>query len=474
MTDPNFNPLLAALAAHTSNPFLAALPPFLDDGGLSQAMEHRPILPPHVRQIPIESRPDLLVTSDRLRIAKGLQSLLYTGLKGRAPAAEDAKQFIYLSAQQLGKPIQVLPWNPSSARGMIIEAPTGSGKTHCVDVFLARLPQVICHGHEPNCAWRALKQLVYLKVHMPADGSRGGFLTAAFFEIDIALGTDYLERYRRWTIEKQLVALLHVLAVHRCGLLIIEEAQEQALSTGTFSADFRTFFLRILNWRIPLVLVGNPLAFTKIKHFAQDVDRFSEAGWHTLMPCLDPQSAEWREDWMPGLWAPTLLNEPDQPYPANSTPNELDSTLDGFVWKRTAGVPRYIARLRSIVNEVALKAGIPRITRELVDRVYLLDPRIQPLRRRIEAITSKRWQALASFDDMPVEMFKALLADSAIDSDQSAEQAPASSSNAHIEPKSAKSNSKTTETKAPEVEMRNKLKMDLLAASQSKATPRKT
>jgi hypothetical protein len=418
VTSDHVNPLLAALAEEDSNPLLAALPPKLNAMELASVLEYTPLTSTNVAQVPLDRRARLLdqfratfvPTASTISIAYGLQDLLYGGLAARDPRSTEAKQFIYKSGRhvELG---DFDVWWPTYAKGMIVEGITGMGKSRCVERFLELLPQVIKHGEEPKCGWKFLDQLVYLKLHMPADGSRGGFLTAAFLELDKSLGTDYHQDYSggRWTIERQLVVFLHLLAIHRCGLLIIEEAQEKSLNSGAFSSEFMTLFLRVLNWGVPTVLVGNPLAFTKIKRFSQNVDRFSESGWHTLFPYRDHKDKEWADDWIPLVWNPTLLPLPDAPYQPASN-NSLDQTLTGFIWRRTAGVPRYVARLRMAVQESALRRGLTQITHNFVDEIYRTDTRIRPLHARIEAITSSNWQALEFYEDIPASQFRKLMA----------------------------------------------------------------
>ena len=190
-------------------------------------------------------------------------------------------------------------------------------------------------------------------------------------------------------------------------MLIIEEAQEKNMLQPVIGRDFVTFFLRLLNWGIPTVLMGNPLAFTKLQESSQDVDRFSEGGWFRLHPQMDHQSEEWTEDWLPSLWNPTLLDYADAGYmPISEAP--LDQTLAGFVWRRTAGIPRYVCRLRREVQEYALRIGASQVTAEMVDAVYHSSEKMSVLHQRIDAFVKKDWRTLKRFDDIPWDYFRRL------------------------------------------------------------------
>lgn len=411
------NPLQLSLDRLKRNPLLAALPEQMSPVDLAQALRFRPITPANVKAIDLNDRLRLVgeykkifvPTTMNLAIARSLQQMIHDGLAQRDPHLTSAKTFIFKGGQLKGQELSKLEWWPSFASGMVIEGITGTGKSQLIDRFLSLIPQVIEHGPNPEFGWAFLKQLVWLKIYMPSDGSRGGFLQGAFLELDRALGTDYAKQYSStaWTVEKKLVVFLHLLSVHRCGLLVIEEAQEKSLSQSAIGRDFITFFLRLLNWGIPTVLMGNPLAFAKLRDFSQDVDRFSEGGWFHIHPLMDPKSEEWTEDWLPSLWAPTLLDHADAEY-LPFTDDLTDQTLADFIWTRTAGVPRYVCRLRREVQDAALRAGATQVTAAMVDEVYRTSEKMIELHRRIVAFVRKDWRALQCFDDIPWDYFRQL------------------------------------------------------------------
>lgn len=418
MSTPD-NPLRKALDRFNHNPLIAALPKRATPVELASKLRFCPITPENLQGIPIHDRFTLLKsykdtfvpTTQSLSICLSLQQMIFDGYAQRDPTLVESKKFIYSGGQLKGFKLAETEWWPSFSSGMVIDGITGVGKSQIIDRFLSLYPETVEHHHNEDCGWRSLKQLCWLKIHMPSDGSRGGFLEGAFRALDQALGTNYSQQYssRSWSVEKLLVVFLHLLAVHRCGLLVIEEAQEKNLSQSPFSRDFVTFFLRLLNWGIPTLLIGNPLAFGNLRDFSQDVDRFSDGGWHHLLPTLDPASEEWREDWMPGLWSPTLLERPDAEYtPFSSDP--IDQSLAGFVWRRTGGVPRYLARLRAEVQEAALRSGLQRVTPALVDAVYRSSPKMIEIHARIDALALKDWRALERYSDIPSNVFHKLWA----------------------------------------------------------------
>lgn len=410
-TNPQPNPLLQRLRQSDTNPLRLGVGPYRSQRELLAALVNSPITPDNVAAVPWARRLDVVgefrnifvPTAQTLEIASAMQDMLYEGLDRRDPRVQENRLHIARSAALKGKPLAEVPWFPqddATALGMLIEGITGTGKSKVVNRVLDLYPQVVDLGPSEEGGWAQLRQLVWLRVHMPSDGSRGGFLIGAFVELDKALGTRYLDQYKNWTIEKMLVMFLHLLTVHRCGILVIEEAQAKALSSiAPYGREFLTFFLRLLNFGIPTVLIGNPLAFVALRESTQDMSRFSESGAFRLEPVMDHRSKDWNL-WMKRLWAPTLLDQADAPYQPYSD-HPLDATLEGFVWRRTGGFPRFVSRLRREVQAYALSNTAPQITAEIVERVYRSNAKFSGIRPLIEAFVNKDWPALHSYGDVP-------------------------------------------------------------------------
>lgn len=251
-----------------------------------------------------------------------------------------------------------------------------------------------------------LKQLVWLKVHLPADHTRKGLLVAILTEMDRVLGSEYVKAHVRqsYSIEVLMIKVMHLLTQHRCGALVIEEAQEQNIGSTAFSRDFMTFFLRILNWGVPVVIVGNPLAFQALKAHAQDVDRFSEGGWFTLLPGPGPDKV-WRDLWIPGLWSPTLLDQADAPFTRIGRYPDAED-WPSFLWQLTGGLPRQLARLRAEVMDACLLFKHQVVTSDLVLKVFDHSPSFAVAQDRIRALAGQDLSALRSFADLPVEQLR--------------------------------------------------------------------
>ena len=298
-----------------------------------------------------------------------------------------------------GKELKDIPWFSGGAMGGVLEAITGEGKTIFGDRLCSLFEhQVVHHVASEEYGWVDFKQLMYLRVFMPAGAGRAGFLLEAAKEMDRLLDTDYATELtaRGTTIEKQLVLLLIWLSLHRCGLLIIEEAQDRVIGSIDFGSDFLFFFLKVLNWGIPLLLIGNPSAMKVVRTFSQDRRRLSDGVWCTLEPITFWNSSEWRDDLVANVWSWTVLPEPDEPIP----------DLPKYLWSLTGGCRSALARLRRESLLAAAFDGALSVSKKHVEAGYRSQSYIE-MHPMINAFVQKNPKLLEQFIDIPRDHFAA-------------------------------------------------------------------
>ena len=335
-------------------------------------------------------------TATQAEAACALYEMLYQGLIARDPRLAVNRQRVYEHGRFKGTKLSDLPWFPTYAAGMMLRGITKQGKSHVVQRVLDAIPQTFVRPKNEECGWIELKQLVHMTVPMPSDSSRKGFLLSAFMEIDRLLGTTYATDYggKTLSVEIQLVALLNVLGAHRCGLFVVEEAQAENLATAKFGREFVLFFLRVLNFGIPMLLIGNPRAFEEIDKNSQDLSRLSDAGSFALDPVTHHMSPMWRRDIMPHLWGWTLGIE-DAPI----------EHVNRIVWEYTGGFPGYVARLRRETLLECRRKGLDRVEECHIHAAYR-SASMTPLHPIIEAFSKKDVLALRTLKDVPVAYFE--------------------------------------------------------------------
>ena len=336
-------------------------------------------------------------THRAITVAMNLSSMMISGLRRRDPRIAANRTYLFELAvfadQATKKNMDMIPWIGEGASGAILLGPTGCSKTHSCDAFLRLLPQCVDHGVNEGCGWKSLRQLVYLRVPMPSDASRKGLLVNVVWKLDEALGTDYARSVNaRMTQEVLLVEVLKLLAVHRCGLLILEEVQERNVAAQVLGSEFSNVFLKILNAGVPLVLVGNPLSFEHIMRFTQDRRRLSSAGLFQFAPAFDGLDEEWSQDLVPGIWGWNVLSEPDEEQPR----------LAQLLFERTGGIPGLLSVYRRECLVEALREGASCVTAAHMDAAYWA-PSMVGMHDVIKAYVSKDLNTLATkFSDQPV------------------------------------------------------------------------
>lgn len=344
----------------------------------------------------------LFIPSHRsIVLAMSLATMMISSLRRRDPRIYANQHYHYKLATFSDKVnasnLKDIPWVGESASGAIIQGPTGSSKSHSCDAFLRLLPQYVDHAANGQCGWIKLRQLMYLRVPMPADSSRKGLLLNIIWKIDEALDTAYgKEIGNRITQEQLLVEILKILTVHRCGLLILEEVQERNVSSQVLGSEFSTLFLKILNSGIPLVLVGNPMSFDRVMSFSQDRRRLTTGGQFDFVPAFDHDDEEWKFDLVPGIWGWAILSEKDEP---------IDD-LPRLLFDRTGGIPGVLSLYRRECLIEAFRAGSKRVMRRHVEAAFW-SPSMKGMHDLIDAYRKKDLQTLAQrFSDQPIAFLR--------------------------------------------------------------------
>lgn len=303
---------------------------------------------------------DIFVATEQIiEMTVAAHRILWEGLVQRDPRRYiGGAEFQHLTIEQRSK----LPFKPVDPSGMLVMGITQQGKSRFVQRFGQLLPQVIDRdGSVPGM--KAMKQLVYLVVPMPVDKSRKGFLFNALMAMDGVLGSSYAsENTSRRSIEQLTEQLLRKLADHCCGLLILEEAQESnGIVMKNAGSDFAGLFMRILNAGLPMMVVGNPMAFKDLfeSHHSQTLARFHKGGVFVLDPPMHWTDPEWADDLVPTIWSATVLNEADEPV----------ADLAERLWKKTGGFRHLLAPMRQRCLVLALERGSDRVTLEIFEEM---------------------------------------------------------------------------------------------------------
>lgn len=388
------------------NPFLEVLGPQIPYLDMAQILAFSPLSNMTITHIPLAQREELLIrikkhflpTRDAQKIAAAMQTLLRAHYTQRNPFDPAVRRQVYALASHRDKNLSGIPWLSGGASGLIVSGITGLGKSTIIERYLALLPQqVVEYSASEIPGYAYVKQIVWLKVDMSVDGSRGGFLLAILASVDQLIGTDYHDQYAkgRWTVEKLMVRVGIVLSAHFCGMLIIEEIQAENFSDSKWLKELATFFLRLLNFGIPVVLVGNPMGFTKLSEHSQLMRRLTFGGCFRMEPSESPVDFEWKKVLVPGIWEFDVMPEK----------TELNDEISAALFQYSGGINDFLARLRIESQKNAIRRGENSVSlahiREAYDAETFVDNH-----GLIQGFTKKDYKFLSAYKDVPAEHYK--------------------------------------------------------------------
>jgi hypothetical protein len=394
--------------AFGSNPLLAPLPPFIEVSAMPNVLSNRPLDLVSWQNVPVVQRTDFLgmmvshfvPTPEAIEIAFALQQMIRTGYVERHPGLPCNRQQRRAIAQLPNDGLQTSAWFPRSARGMVIKGITGLGKSFITSRALSIYPQVHRHStYEPG-GWIEQIQLVYLTVSMSADNSRQGFLDNILLAVDIAIGKEnapdsfykmYGGKNSRLTIEQLMVVTGKILSALYLGLLVIEEIQPR-----NFSSDQELvflFFLRLLNFGIPVLLIGNPGAFLNLESYAQDCRRMYKGKCFELWPADSGFELAW-QTYVKGKMQCTLL-------PIGF---EIGDSIFKKIYEYTGGIHDFFDTLWTATQERALRKNRKSITLDDIEYAYE-GRQMRQNHILIKALVDRNANELSRFKDVPIGRF---------------------------------------------------------------------
>lgn len=291
-----------------ANPLLEGVPEFQDRDTFIDRLAFSPISGLDVSALSFMERDTLLVcekmplepTTQSIRAAMTWYGMFRGGLQARNPVLPEAKRQYWAALSSVDQNAFNLPRSPSGGISVqIVKGPTGTAKTVTVRRFCSMLgPQRIDRPANADAGWKAMRQLVYLYTSLSHDGSQGGFLIGILLEMDRALETNYAvdlpKRFK--TVERLAVATIGRLLAHFAGIIFIDEGQLRNLMLSDQADLMQLFLLTLMNSGIPLVLVGNELAFDWID-YSQDLSRLNVVKREHFCPVGATDHPDAEADW---------------------------------------------------------------------------------------------------------------------------------------------------------------------------------
>lgn len=339
-----------------NNPFIEALPPLSDFRSLGAKLTVRPPYSKTERFLPDEIR--LMLTQRIVQfhqpsdididLASRLARCIRWGYINRNPfssiyAAHLADGYVEASART---GINYTGSYHANTYGFAIIGVSGIGKTITVERILSLYPQVVEHT-EYNGIPLITKQVVWLKIDCPCDGTLKGLCSEFFRELDRLLGTDYLTLYnrRRTTLDRMLSAIAQLVYVHNVGLVIFDELQNLGAASKGASETALNFFVTLVNTSgVPVVMMGTPKILSILQKEFQQAKRGSGQG-DLLWPRMKPGEA----------W--NLFVESMWDYQYTKKNINLSRSFIDTLYEESQGIPFLAVHIYKLMQEDAILSG---------------------------------------------------------------------------------------------------------------------
>lgn len=288
-----------------------------------------------------------------------------------------------------------------AAAGFTIIGLSGIGKSTAIERILTFYPQLIKH-HEYQGQPFVYTQICWLKLDCPYDGSLKGLCVSFFFELDVLLGSNYLNKFggQRHTTDLMLQRMAHLASLHGIGLLIIDEIQHLSLSKSGGSDKMLNFFVTLVNTiGIPVLLVGTNKAISILQSEFRQARRGSGQGdmvWSQM-----PNDESW-ELFIEGMW--------EYQWTTEFTP--LTKELSELIYNESQGILDIAIKLFILSQINAIATGKEKIEKQIIkkvakDSLRLVQPMLKALRTGIPSEIAK-YEDISPIDmDEEIEKYKA-------------------------------------------------------------------
>ena len=390
---------------YNCNPVIEALPPILnEDEVLVQLSAGQPPFDPEARQAPAHLRYHMVQLSmqffapldSHVELEQKFSGMLRTGYLARNPV--DPKQWheLHRKVNLIGRDMSARPEFRAMTNGFFIFGISGGGKTTAVEKILNLYPQVIDHRAYRDLNFTS-RQLVWLKLDCPHDGSIRGLCINFFQAVDDILGTRYYEMYAtgRKTTDEMIPHMARVASLHHMGVLVIDEIQHLSGAKSGGADLMLNFFVRLINTiGLPVVLIGTYKALRLLKGEFRQARRGSGQG-----------DVVWERMSNDRTWYYFL--EALFEYQYVKKPVALTPELAGTLFNITQGITDFAVKVFMLAQILAIASKKETLTKGIFESVA--NDSLRLAKPVLDAMREGNLEDLSEIEDVqPIDFEKAL------------------------------------------------------------------
>jgi hypothetical protein len=388
---------------YRDNPFIEALPPILLAPQAVRSLTVSPGFHPAEREFEADYRIHCVRRLFRyfqpldthLDIEQRISIAIRQGYITRNPTwPEHAQRLTYGYEAVQGKDIGVYDNYPikSTSNGFTIIGMSGVGKTTAAERILSLYPQCIEHNSYKNQPF-FVRQLVWLKIDCPYDGSLKGLCHSFFQAFDEALETDYYRKMttRNATVDALLPKMAQISTNHGLGLLVVDEIQHLSQAKSGGSEKMLNFFVTLVNTiGVPVILIGTNKAKPILQSEFRQARRGSGQGdllwdrmknditWETMLRAM------WRYQW-------------------TKKHTELTVVLRDAIYDESQGIIDIAVKLFAMAQVKAIATGKEEITEKVIRKVAA--EKLRLVKPMLEALRSGDKRRISQFEDIrPIDI----------------------------------------------------------------------
>ncbi|BDG30460.1 ATP-binding protein [Parageobacillus thermoglucosidasius] len=397
----------SVISDYFGNPLIEALPPILSVNEVIEALSVFPEYDAKERHFSQEHRFHCIQRLFRyfqpferhIELEQKLSRIIRQGYISRNPLSKNNAVFMNQSYNALkqGKILQTTSMDYKKyTTGFTIIGYSGIGKTTSIERVLSLYPQVIKHSYYKKEHLNFI-QVPWLKVDCPFDGSLKGLCINFFDELDKVLGTNYVTKFAKRTIntDHMLQKMRHIARLHCIGILVVDEIQHLNFGKSGGSEKMLNFFVTLVNTiGIPVILIGTNKAVSILQREFRQARRGSGQGdmvWGKM---------EKGDDWdlfIEGLWD----------YQWTRKKAELTQELKDILYEESQGIIDIAIKLFMVSQMKAISNNSEILTGRLIKQVARDNFKL--LRPMLDALKSGDPSLISEYEDITPINFQEIM-----------------------------------------------------------------
>ena len=388
---------------YRENPLIESLPPIWSAARAMRLLTEEPAFHEGERELDAEYRIHCVKRLFRyfqpldthIDIEQRISIAIRQGYIPRNPIDADHARRLTLGYDAIQKSdIDIIKKHPlkSTSAGFTIIGMSGVGKTTAMERILSLYPQCIEHTSYHGQPL-FMRQLVWLKIDCPFDGSLKGLCLSFFAAFDDALGTEYAKKLMgyRTTVDALLPKMTQISTTHGLGLLVVDEIQHLSHAKSGGSEKMLNFFVTLVNTiGVPVVLIGTTKAMSVLQSEFRQARRGSGQGdllWDRMKNDLSWETmlrAMWRYQW-------------------TSKKTDLAPNLKDSVYDESQGIIDIAVKLYAMAQVKAIADGAEEVTAETIHAVA--SEKLRLVKPMLDALRSGDRKRILQFEDIrPIDI----------------------------------------------------------------------